>query len=172
MPRRRNTPAVIWLSLVALMCIAGDSVLAAETVVIRSRDWMNPQLKDLTATVSITQLSARAYSLKFVFGVPVDSIHGTDPTSVISFAFCLAGHFSAERGFTGWALGATEAEQKKRAPLASMEMHLALLKEGESPAAVAGVDGISWNNSNSNANALPAIREICTRMLRAKYMWK
>jgi hypothetical protein len=169
MRNRRNTLAAFWLSFVAFMFIAGDSVLAADKLVIRSKDWINPQVTDITATVSITQLSPRAYSLTFAFDVPLESFEDPMP---IQFPFCLASHFSAKRGFTGWALGNTEAEEKKRSPRTSMEMYLALLNEGEEAAAVPGVDGISWNVSNFNANALPTIREMCTRMLRAKYMWK
>ena len=161
-----------WLvGLAALGGVCSHIAVAAESLVVKSREVVNPKFRDINATISITPLSNRAYSLKYVFDVPVDPLRGTDPTAVQFVTMCLAGHLSVKNGFPGWALGGTEAEQKRQYKNATeMEFHLAMVKEGETPEHVAGVEGVKWFGANFNAN--PTYRENCSRILSAEYMWK
>jgi hypothetical protein len=168
----RITQATHWLWFVASsICIASSSALTAESLVIRSRDWMNPQFRDIAATIFVTQLSPRAYSLKYAFAVPVEPFRGIEPMAVHFFTFCLAGNLSSNFGFSGWALGWTDVEEKRQYKnTTEMELHLAFVNDDEDPAVVAGVAGINWQEANFNAN--PTFRENCSRTLRPEYMWK
>jgi len=158
---------VICLCLAATwLCAFGANAQVSDGLLIRSKDWMNPQLRDIHTQITVTRKKSQMFSLSFVFDVPVPE-GGVDPTAVHFFSVCLAGYISAKEGFPAWALG-TANPNLNYSNTKRMELLLTALKEGEQPEnPVAGSD-ITWFTQNVNNDA--NFRESCRRILRAEYV--
>ena len=133
-----------------------------------SRDWINPSLRDIHATLDLRRIDTKSYGLKYAFSVPLDPVNGVNPTEFHLFTFCIASKLTKQAQRSHWALGSFEKNTKYQ-NTKSLELFVATLNEGESPPSLTSDSKqVFWVMSSQSADSF---YQACSRMLRIQQMW-
>lgn len=137
-------------------------------MMIVSREWINPSLRDIHATVDVRRIDPIIYSLNYSFSVPLDPVNGVNPSEFHFFTFCLSSNLAKQAQRSHWALGSREKDMKYQ-NTKSLEFFVATLNEGElPPATTKDSNPIFWAISSMKADNQ---FESCSRMIRSEHMW-
>jgi len=154
-------------ALLLASCATATST-STESFSFRSRDWMNPSLQDLTATVQVKRIGPQLYATHYVFDLPLDPLRGTNPTSFHIFAFCVAAKLAAQTQRQYWSVGTTTPGLKYSQTREVVLLVASGASNTDRPSTNADSRAISWL---APASDTASMRATCERVLRAEHMW-
>lgn len=114
-----------------------------DTLIIRSRDWIQPNFNDVYAQVEIKRIGERLHVFKATLDRPLHPGLGTDPTSFIYFEMCLALKLVEKNGYDGYSFGSSDPS-RSIIGVREHENLIGLLKNGETPSVFGRAD-IKWD---------------------------
>ena len=158
---------ILPLALLLASCASPVST-SREIVSFRSSDWMNPSFQDLTATVQVKRISPELYATHYTFGVPVDPLRGTNPSSFHIFATCVAAKLAAQNQRQYWSIGTITPDLKYN-QTREVKLLVAIGSSStERPSTDPNSAAIRWLSLAANTDSL---RLGCERLLRPEHMW-
>jgi hypothetical protein len=165
MTRHQN----LLLVLLLLATAACSSMPSGKTghLYIKTRDWINPAFRDIHARVSVEQVDQQLYSLQYAFAVPLDPVHGVNPTEFHFFTHCLASKLAQQNRYSHWSLGAADRNLKYQ-NTTKLELFVATVGEKDVLPSHAKGTPVQWLLSPV---ASDSVYDSCSRLLRPELMW-
>lgn len=158
---------IIGLALLLASCATPNST-STESFSFKSRDWIKPSIRDLTATVQVHRVSPDLYTTGYIFDTPVDPLRGTSPTAFHLFAFCVAAKLAAQNKHTYWSLG-TVTPDLKYSQTREVELLVAVgVSDTDRPFADPVSRPIRWL---APASSTASIRSTCEGIMREERLW-